>query len=252
MKSPTDTAQESFFPETRWSVVLKTGDCDEDRAYAALSKLCEDYWYPLYAYVRKRGYDHAQAQDLTQEFFARILEKQQVQKARKEKGKFRSFLLVSMNHFLTNEWRRQNRQKRGGGKVSFFSELERADERFSFEVTDSNKTADLLFEEKWALAILQKAVQRLKEEWSQGERKTMYESLKPLLAGDPDSRSYREVAEQIGLTEGAVKVAVHRMRQRLRDLLHEEVAQTVEDATQIHEELKYFLKVFGGNSSLST
>jgi RNA polymerase sigma factor (sigma-70 family) len=247
MTAPQETAHASIFPETRWSVVLRTGDSDVDRAYYALSRLCEDYWYPLYVYVRKRGYDHALAQDLTQDFFARLLEKQQVQKARQERGKFRTFLLVSMNHFLTNEWHRQQTLKRGGGKVSFFSELENADDRFSFEIVDPQKSADILFEEKWAVTLLQKALERLQKEWVESKRGEMFEALKSHLVGEVANISYRDTAGRMGVSEGSIKVAIHRMRQRLRELLHDEIAHTVEDPSQIHDEVRAFLKIFGGS-----
>ena len=217
-------------------MVLSAGRSDSTHARDALAKLCQTYWYPLYAYVRQRGYPPADAQDLTQEFFARLLEKKTLGAVTREKGRFRSFLLTALNHFLVDEWKKTKAQKRGGGQIVSLDARE-AETRFGHETADS-VTPDILFEQNWALALLDSVYRRLQHEYEAEGRAALFDALKFSLTGERSSVPYAALAARLGMPENTVKVSVHRLRRRYRELLREEVANTVTTPEEIEEELR--------------
>jgi RNA polymerase sigma factor (sigma-70 family) len=236
------------FVTTHWSVVVTAGGSDTAGARRALENLCNAYWYPLYAYVRRRGFSPPDAEDLTQEFFARFLEHQWVANADREKGRFRTFLLSAMNHFLANEWDKARAQKRGGGIRPVPLEFGTAETRYSREPADSI-TPEQHFERRWALTLLETVTRRLQADYEQDGRGELFAALHPCLVGDRTNQPYEELARKLGLTEGAVKSAVHRLRQRYRQLLRDEIAHTVAGPGEVEEELRHLIAVLGGRSS---
>jgi RNA polymerase sigma factor (sigma-70 family) len=206
--------------------VLKAASSDTSDARQALAKLCQTYWYPLYAYVRRRNYSPPDAEDLTQEFFARFLQHRWVDDADREKGRFRTFLLSAMNHFLANEWNKARAQKRGGGATLLPLEFGTAETRYSREPADS-VTPEQVFERRWALALLETVVHRLQAEYEQDGKTELFAALNPCLVGDRTAQPYEELARKLGVNEGTIKSAVYRLRQRYRQLLRDEIAQTV-------------------------
>ncbi len=233
--SSVSAGRSPVFVTTHWSIVLTAGSKDTGRAHDALAKLCQTYWYPLYAYVRQRGYPSHDAQDLTQEFFARLLEKNVLRAVTREKGKFRSFLLTALNRFLTDEWRKARAQKRGGGQVVSLDARD-AETRFNHEPADK-VTPEKLFEQNWALALLHLVYDRLQQEYRENGKEALFEALKFCLTGDRSAVPYAELAGRLKLSENTVKVSVHRLRQRYRELLREEVAHTVAGQSEVEEEL---------------
>jgi RNA polymerase sigma factor (sigma-70 family) len=225
---------------TQWTVVLTAGGQDTPRARAALEKLCQSYWHPLYAYVRRRGHSPEDAQDLTQAFFARLLERNAVATVDPQKGRFRSFLLASMNYFLADEWDKARAQKRGGGKV-ISVDLESA-ETLLGEIPSQNFTPEKAFEHRWALTLLEQVYRGLEEEYRQDGKAAWFDTLRVTLAGASDAAPYAELAKQLNTTEGAIKVAVHRLRQRYRALLRDTIADTVADANEVEDELRYLFR----------
>jgi len=237
--------QGEAFKTTHWSVVLSAGHDSESVARQALESLCLAYWFPLYAYVRRQGHSPEDAQDLTQAFFERFLERGYFSHANRERGRFRTFLLSSLKHFLTEEWRRVNRQKRGGGREFVPFAPDDAENRYSAE--PRNELApDLLYDRRWAEAMLERVLARLRKDYDSTGRTEIYSQLQQFLWGRQAEISYADMAAKLGINEGAVKVAVHRLRGRFRDLLREEVANTVETPDQIEEELRHLLGAFGG------
>ena len=236
------------FVTTHWSVVLTAGGGDSAGARDALSKLCQTYWYPLYAYVRRRNFSPSDAEDLTQEFFARFLEQRWVADADREKGRFRTFLLSAMNHFLANEWHKARAQKRGGGVPLLPLEFDTAETRYSHEPADS-VTPEQHFERRWALALLEAVTSRLRAEYEREGKGELFAALHPCLVGDRTTQPYEELARKLGISEGTVKSAVHRLRQRYRQLLRDEIAQTVATPTEVDEELRHLVAVLGGRPS---
>jgi RNA polymerase sigma-70 factor (ECF subfamily) len=228
------------FANTRWSVVLAAQD--PVRTKTALGELCRTYWYPLYAYVRRRGYSAEDAQDLTQAFFARLLEKNWLDAVTPEKGRFRAFLLAALKHFLANEWDKAQAQKRGGGvlPVSLFAET-----RYQREPRDE-LSPDRLFDRQWALTLLETVLNQLRDEHDTTDKRRLFEALRGTLTGDQPEPGYAEVGRQLGMNEGAIKVAVHRLRKRYRELLRAEIAQTVSDPGQVAEELRSLFAAFQG------
>ena len=203
------------FLTTHWSVVLSAGDKDSPRSAEALEKLCQAYWYPLYAYVRRRGYSPEDAQDLTQEFFARLLDRNAVATVSPDKGRFRSFLLASMNHFLADEWDKARAQKRGGGQAPLPLQFDTAETRYGHEPADQ-VTPEQSFERRWALTLLDTVLNRLRATYEQEGRAELFAALNPCLVGDRTAQPYAELAVKLGVSEGTVKSAVHRLRQRYR------------------------------------
>jgi RNA polymerase sigma factor (sigma-70 family) len=226
------------FATTRWSMVVSAGGSRSSEASRALATLCENYWFPLYAFVRRAGYTVEDAQDLTQEFFVRLLAKNYLAVADPQRGRFRSFLLGAMKHFLAHQQRRQTTQKRGGHQPTISLDFHSGEECYRrIEPTD-NLTPERLFEKRWALTLLDLVLTRLREEFHAIGKVDLFDSLKQFLAGGTaKSCTYSEVAQQRGMSEGAVKVAVHRMRRRYRKLLMEEIARTIVGPETLQDEL---------------
>jgi RNA polymerase sigma-70 factor (ECF subfamily) len=233
------------FATTRWSVVLAAGESGTPGSREALARLCETYWYPLYAFARRWGHTADEAQELTQEFFARLLEKHYLGDVRPERGRFRSFLLASLKHFLLNERDRVLAQKRGGGQPPIPLEIETAEGRYRLEPIETT-TPETIFERRWALTLLDRVVRRLGDEYADSDRTRLFAALKGFLTGQGDTPKYAEVASALGMTDGAVKVAVHRLRRRFGELLRDEIADTVADPADVDDEIRYLFKVLGG------
>jgi len=226
------------FTPTHWSVVLAAaGRTDSTHARDALEKLCRNYWVPIYAFIRRQGHNPHDAQDLTQEFFARLLEKNYLAGANRAKGRFRSFLLASLKHFLANEWDKAKAQKRGGGRVPISIEAAAAESSIGLEPADL-VTAEKLFERRWALALLDQVLRRLREDYARDGKEQQFEQLKSTLTEASRSVPYAEIAARLDTSEGAVKVAVHRLRQRYRELLRTEIADTVSGPDEIEDEIR--------------
>jgi RNA polymerase sigma-70 factor (ECF subfamily) len=226
------------FTPTHWSVVLAAaGQSDSTSSRDALEKLCRNYWVPIYAFVRRQGHSPHDSQDLTQEFFARLLEKNYLAEADRAKGRFRSFLLASLKHFLANERDKANAQKRGGGKVFISIDSDAVETAFGAELTQE-ATADKIFERRWALALLDQVLRRLREEYARDGKEKQFGQLKQTLTEASRSVPYAEIAARLGISEGAVKVAVHRLRQRYRELLRAEISDTVAGADEIEDEIR--------------
>ncbi len=235
---------QSVFVTTHWSVVLTAARSDTTRARAALENLCQTYWHPLYTYVRRRGYSPEDAQDLTQAFFTRLLERNAVATVAPEKGRFRSFLLASLNHFLADEWDKARAQKRGGGKVISL-DLQSAETKLG-EIPVENFTPEKAFEHRWAITLLEQVYQRLGEEYRAQGKTALFDTLRVSLAGKSDAAPYADLARQLNMNEGAVKVAVHRLRQRYRTLLRETIADTVSSPDEVEDELRYLFRTLAG------
>ena len=230
------------FATTRWSVVLAAGSNDTAPARDALAKLCRTYWYPLYTFVRRRGHSAEDAQDLTQEFLARLLEKNWVGHADKSKGRFRTFLLSAMKHFLADEWDKARAQKRGGD-VSFVSlQFDLAETRYGREPS-AEVSPERNFELRWALTLLEEVLNRLRADYAQEGKAELFAALHPCLVGDRTEQPYAEIAKSLGASESMVKSAVHRLRQRYRQLLREEIANTVAGPEEVDEELRHLFAV---------
>jgi RNA polymerase sigma-70 factor (ECF subfamily) len=225
------------FRTTHWSIVVAAGRPSSPQARDALSSLCEAYWYPLYAYIRRKGHSAADAQDLTQEFFTWLLEKNLPGKADRTRGRFRSFLLTSLDHFLAKHWRRAGAAKRGGGQRVLSLDLAGAEDRYTLEPAHE-VTAEMIYQRRWALVLLEKTLASLRDEFARRGKLELFELFKPHLGGDETTVPYGQIAEALGKTEGAVKVAVHRLRQRCRELLRAEIAQTVSGPDEVDEELR--------------
>jgi len=232
------------FSTTHWSVVLSAQDKDSPRSLEALESLCRAYWYPLYAFVRRQGHRPHDAQDLTQEFFARLLEKDYLKSAAREKGKFRTFLLVVLKRFLANEWDRQHAQKRGGFTPIVSIDQELAESRFAAEPAHQLQP-DVLFDRQWAVTLIERVMARLQEEYLASGRAKLFEYLHSCLARDESALPYAEIAARLNLTEAAVKMAVHRLRARYREILQAEIADTVSSPEEIEEEIRHLFSTFG-------
>jgi RNA polymerase sigma factor (sigma-70 family) len=239
------STQPQWFVTTHWSVVLAAGRDDSTRARPALEKLCRNYWYPLYAFVRRLGHSAHDAEDLVQSFFAVCLEKNYLAAVEQGRGRFRSFLLVALKRFLANEWDKQRAQKRGGAQTVVALDSLTAEQRYALEPADA-LSADKLFDRRWALALLDQVVNRLREEQAAGGKGTQFEALKECITNAGRGAPYTEVARQLGTSEGAIKVAVHRLRQRYRELLEEEIANTVSSPEQIEDERRQLLSALSG------
>jgi RNA polymerase sigma-70 factor (ECF subfamily) len=223
-------------------VVLAAGDSRSQQADDALEKLCSAYWYPLYAYVRRKGHSPADAQDLTQEFFARFLEKKYLSLADRERGRFRGFLLTSLKHFLVNEREKARAAKRGGGEVVLPLDEELAESRYLAEPS-ADMSPDKMYEKRWAITVLEGVLARLRQESITAGKGELFELLKDFLWGDQNLVSQAEIGVPLGLSASAVKSAVHRLRLRYRELLRSEIAHTVERVEDIDGELRYLVSV---------
>jgi RNA polymerase sigma factor (sigma-70 family) len=231
------SATRSAFSTTHWSVVLAAGREDTPEAAQALEQLCSAYWYPLYAYVRRQGHAPHDAQDLVQEFFAHFLEHNYFRLADRSRGRFRTFLLTSLKHFLINGWNRANREKRGGGRHLLSLDAEKTETRFLAEPADE-RSPDKAFERRWAMVLLDRVLDQLQAEFATAERDQVFEELRPFLTGEDNESSYAEIGRRLGKTEGNVKVTVHRLRGRYRELLRKEISQTVAEPRLIDEEIR--------------
>jgi RNA polymerase sigma factor (sigma-70 family) len=230
----------SRFPTTRWTMVIAAGDPGRKEARSALAALCESYWYPLYAYLRRRGYPADQAQDLTQEFFLRVLEGRYLDRADPEKGRFRAFLLTSLKFFVADEEDRNRAQKRGGGALlplEFFS----GENRYQREPAD-DETPERIFERRWALTVLDRVMEKLRDEFVHHGRPEDFERLKLFLLGRSEA-PYAALAREMNTSEGALKVATHRLRKRYRELFRQEIADTVAHPAEVETELRYLATV---------
>jgi RNA polymerase sigma factor (sigma-70 family) len=225
------------FASTRWSLVAAAVQGRSPQAQEALATLYQIYWYPLYAYARRHSANAHDAQDLTQAFFAQLLEKDYLQAADRERGRFRSFLLTAFRHFLSKERERAHAQKRGGGRPALSLDFELGESRYHREPVD-NATPERLFERDWALGVLQQTLARLRQELANAGKEKLFECLKGVLAGDSVHESYAQIAAQLDTSEESVKVAVHRLRRRYQELLRAEIAQTVASAEEVDEELR--------------
>jgi len=228
------------FESTHWSVVLAAASPPAGGASVALERLCAAYWYPLYAYIRSRGVGPEDARDLTQEFFARLIEKGFLKDVRPEKGKFRTFLLAAVNHFLSNEWDRAKAQKRGGHLKFLPLDFAQAEERH-VRGAGHTLTPEAFFERAWAMAALDAALVRLRNEYAATGKEKQFERLKGVLVRGEGGVSYRDLGEDLGMSEGAVKVSVYRLRRRYRDLLLEEISQTLAEGENMEEELRHLM-----------
>lgn len=228
------------FATTRWSVVLAAGQGGTPQSERALAELCGDYWYPLYAYVRRQGRDADEARDLTQAFFARLLETHGLRTADPTRGRFRSFLLTSMKRFLTSEWRRQVAEKRGGGVPTLSLDYDDAEQRYRVEPGD-DLTPEAVYERRWALGLLDRAVTELQAQYEARGQGPLFEALKGFLGHDPTGLPYSELAPRLGQSEGALRTAASRLRSRWRDRLLELVAETVRDGDSVEDELRSLL-----------
>jgi RNA polymerase sigma-70 factor (ECF subfamily) len=225
------------FARTHWSVVLAAGRSESTHAQAALEQLCANYWHPIYFYVRRQGHGPADAQDLTQEFFARLLARNDLAAVDRSKGRFRSFLLASLKHFLANEWDKAKALKRGGGQVPLSIDASAAESSYGFEPVE-NITPDKLYERRWALSLLQQVMAQLKSEYTREQKAEVFDALKGTLTGEGCAAGYAQIAERLRSSEGAIKVAAHRLRRRYRELLQAEIAHTVSSPQQIQEEIR--------------
>jgi len=231
------SAPRANFAMTHWSVVVAAGRGDSTQARTALEKLCRTYWPPIYAFVRRQGHAPHDAQDLTQEFFARLLAKKSLADVDRAKGRFRSFLLASLKHFLANEWDKARAEKRGGGQTLIPIDVHDAETSYGVDPADK-LTAERVFEHRWALTLLDLVLQRLREEYVTDSKEKLFEQLKITLTEASRSVPYAEIAARLEMTEGAVKVAVHRLRQRYRELLRAEIADTVAGPGEVEEEIR--------------
>lgn len=232
------------FVTTHWSVVLSAQDRDSAKSDAALESLCRTYWYPLYAFTRRQGYAAHDAQDLTQEFFARLLKKQYLKSAEPEKGRFRTFLLMALKRFLANEWDRRHAQKRGGFATVVSIDYELAESRFAAEPAHGLQP-DVLFDRQWAMTLLERTMSQLHDEYKSTGRARLFELLQACLAKDESALPYAEIAARLNLTEAAVKMAVQRLRARYREILRRQIADTVSSPEEVEDEIRHLFSMFG-------
>lgn len=240
--SSTTAKPRNYFATTHWTVVLTARGSDTILARAALEQLCQTYWYPLYAYVRRRGHSPEDAQDLTQEFFARLLEYNWMERADPQRGRFRSFLLGVMNHFLADAWDKTRAQKRGGGIKPIPLEVTNAETRYQSE-PPANLTAEKIYEKRWALTLLENVLVRLRQEYEAHGKGTLFAKLEGCLAKARAAVPYDELAAELHMSEGTLRMAVHRLRGRYRELPRSEIADTVLKEEEVEEELRYLFRV---------
>jgi RNA polymerase sigma-70 factor (ECF subfamily) len=233
-----------WFGTTHWSVVLTARDKQSPLAAAALEQLCRRYWPPIYAYVRRRGHSPEEAQDLTQEFFARLLKKHYLNAADASKGKFRTLLLTAASRFLADEWDRARAKKRGGEVVHLSLQADEAEAGYRIDPADP-ATPEIIFERRWAETVLETVLTRLREEFEASGQQERFASLKPFLTMDEGKLAGTELAARLGVGESAAYSAVHRFRQRYRELLHEEIAHTVTSPQEIDDELRCLARALG-------
>jgi RNA polymerase sigma-70 factor (ECF subfamily) len=231
------------FEATRWSIVVAASGADSERAHRALGHLCAAYWYPLYAFVRRQGQSPHDAQDLTQAFFARLLSRNFLGDADPGKGRFRSFLLGALKHFLSDEWDRARAQKRGGGVQFIALDAESAETRYRMEPADES-SAEGIYDRRWALALLDRVLARIRGEFVRDGKEHVFDELKSALTGAKTACA--EIATRLNLKEGAVRTAVHRLRTRYRDLLRAEIAETVASPAEVDAEMQHLFSALAG------
>ena len=236
----TEALAPRIFATTHWGVVLAAGEGGSEPSHDALETLCKTYWYPIYVYVRRKGYGPDDAQDLTQEFFAQLIAKQHLRLADPNKGRFRSFLLATLHFFLAREWTRAHRQRRGGQYQFVSLDLQEPEQRYQFEPAD-NETPEKSFQRQWALTVLKQAMLALETECELAGKENLFRQAKHLLSGDRDGAGYSTIAARLDMREGAVRVSVHRLRQRYGELLRAEIGKTVDTEAEIDEELRYLM-----------
>ena len=239
---PIESNGPRIFATTHWSVVLAAGEGESAPSRRALETLCRAYWYPIYAYVRRKGYKPEEAQDLTQGFFAQLIAKDHIRQADPTKGKFRGFLLARLDYFLTREWSRAHRQKRGGQYLLISIDQQAPEERYRLEPADL-ETPERQFLRQWALAVLKQAMIALQEECEANGRALLFREAKHLISGERHGASYAHISANLTMGEGAARVAVHRLRQRYGELLRREIARTVTSEEEVEEELRYLLHI---------
>lgn len=233
------------FHTTHWTVVLAAQEREGAAASEALAELCSAYWYPLYAFVRRQGSSPHEAEDLTQEFFRRFLERRALETVRPDAGKFRSFLLACLKNFLANERIRAQTQRRGGGKQILPLDTDAAETRYALEPADQ-RTPEAVFERRWAFTVLERTMAQLRREHSSDEKRALFDALQGFLPGGQEGLSRAELAAKRGVSVGAIDVAVHRLRQRFGALLREQVARTVSSEAEVEEEIRYLISVLSG------
>jgi len=238
-------AGKRHFATTQWSVVLAAGDVGRHEARIALAQLCETYWYPLYAYVRRRVGKVHEAQDLTQAFFSHLLEKQAIARADRSRGRFRDFLVTALKNFLANEWEKARAEKRGGGKVQLSLDFDSGESRYKIEPSHA-LTAEKLYERGWVLTLLDQVLEGLRIELLEAGKAEHFEQFKGALTGEATAADYQRAAEALGITPAAAKQAAYRMRKRYRRLFREEVARTVADEAEVDDEIGRLLATLGG------
>ena len=231
-------------PTTSWTLVVAAGRSPTAASRDALETLCGSYWRLVYAFLRRKGHRPEEAQDLTQGFFTKLLEKHYMRDVVRERGRFRSFLLAAVEHFAANERDRERTQKRGSGIPRIPLERESAEMRYILEPADT-ETPERIFERQWALALLERAMERLHREYEEAGKANLFERLKPLLTEDGDGMSYSGMARGLDMTEGALRVAMHRLRRRFRDVLRAEIAETVSDPREVEDEIHFLWTALG-------
>jgi RNA polymerase sigma-70 factor (ECF subfamily) len=237
------SAPGDIFATTHWTVVLAAGQQHTPQADRALEELCRTYWFPLYAYVRRRGYTKADAEDSVQAFFARFLAKNYLAGLSAERGRFRAFLLASLKNFLSNEWKKSQRLKRGGGDTVLSLDWETADTKF--QVADANEPSpDKAFDREWAVALLARVLETLAGEWAAVGKRAQFDQLRVFITAPKGTVGYATAAESLGMDEGAVRVAAHRLRKRYRELLRDEIAHTLADPAMVDEEMRALFGAF--------
>lgn len=249
MNTPGESGHRSQarFAETRWTLVLSAQNDEAPEADRALETLCRNYWHPLYAFARRQGRSPHDAQDLTQGFFLRLLEKKALRRADPERGRFRNFLLVAFKRYMANEYERASAQKRGGGQPLFSVDLQDAEGHYAAEPVD-NLSAERLYERRWACALLEATMLALQTEYAAKGQGRDFDVFKALLAEAKKDEGYEELGAKLGLSAGAARVAAHRLRRRFRELLRQEIAHTVASASEVDDELRHLLSVLGGNA----
>lgn len=232
-----------LFPHTRWSVVLAATQPGSAASTGALEALCRTYWHPLYAYVRRCGHSPHDAQDLTQEFFQRLLEKHWLEDVDREKGRLRTFLVLALKHFMANEWRRASAQKRGGNQSLVPLDTDLAEKQCA---SDSQFSPDEVFDRQWSLVLLNLTLNKLQSEFAAAGRSVDYAKLKNCLMAEHGAIDYAAIAQQLGVNAGAARVAVHRLRKRFRQLFREEISRTLADGSDLQGELRHLAAALAG------
>ena len=239
---PGSSCERQWFTTTHWTIVRNAADSLSPESTAALETLCRSYWYPLYAFVRRKGHDPETARDLTQEFFAQLLSKRLLHAVDPTKGRFRSWLLGVMKHFLAHEWTKARAQKRGGGQPQFSLDELEAEQRYQFEpITEADP--ETIFDRRWAFTILDRAASRLRTELDTSNRPQLYSVLKQFISTDGATSSYDEAARELAITPAALKSLIHRARARYQELIRDEISQTVTSESDVDDEIRYLLQV---------